>query len=248
MTAQPITTPRGPEPAHGPLACYRCGGWPCDCRDGQTLILGDAREVIPSLEIAIDTVLTDPVWPNNSVAEFREIDPTKLLAETLDLVNARRLILQFGCDSDPRILRSVPDRFPFLRVCWLRFARPSYKGRLLNGSEIAYLFGEPVPAAAFPGRRHLMPGESPTPMEVTANKNDRRLAAHPCPRRLEHVSWLAANFAQSTILDPFIGSGTTALACKKHGLLSIGIEKEPRFLDLACTRLANEPAALFPDA
>lgn len=218
------------------MKCYRCNSWPCTCRDGITLICGDALEVIPHLP-AVDTLLTDPIWPNNSVVEFAGIDARKLLSDALNLVRAERLIIHLGSDSDPRLLEVVPVRWEFRRVCWLRFARPSYKGRHLNGSEVAYIFGPPLPASSFPGRQHLLPGESPTEGEHTMTNSERRTAGHPCPRRLSHVRWLASYFAGDSILDPFAGSGTTLVAAQTLRRLATGIEKEERFCEVAAKRL-----------
>ena len=43
--------------------------------------------------------------------------------------------------------------------------------------------------------------------------------------------------AEQTILDPFMGSGTTGVACAKLGRKFIGIELEPKFFDIACDRI-----------
>ena len=40
-----------------------------------------------------------------------------------------------------------------------------------------------------------------------------------------------------TVLDPFMGSGTTCVACKKLGRNFIGIEKEPEYIKIAEKRL-----------
>ena len=39
------------------------------------------------------------------------------------------------------------------------------------------------------------------------------------------------------VLDPFMGSGTTGVACERLGRKFIGIEKEPRYFDIACRRI-----------
>jgi len=51
-----------------------------------------------------------------------------------------------------------------------------------------------------------------------------------------------------TILDPFMGSGTTGVACARLGRKFIGIEIEPRYFDIACKRIKREydQLALFP--
>lgn len=206
---------------------------------GITIYCGDAREVLPELS-SFDTVLTDPVWPNNSVVEFAAVNPLKLLTETLALCRADRLVIHLGCDSDPRVLSAVPTRWEFNRVCWLRFARPNYKGRLLNGSEVAYVFGPPVPASCFPGRQHLQPGESPTEGEKTCTTANGRFKGHPCPRQLQHVQWLARFFSADSILDPFAGIGTTLLAAKNLGRKATGIEINEEYCETAANRLAQE--------
>lgn len=48
-----------------------------------------------------------------------------------------------------------------------------------------------------------------------------------------------------TILDPFMGSGTTGVACAKAGRAFIGIEREPTYFDIACRRI--ERAYAQPD-
>ena len=41
------------------------------------------------------------------------------------------------------------------------------------------------------------------------------------------------------VLDPFMGSGTTGVACGKHSRQFIGIEIEPKYFDIACERIEN---------
>jgi site-specific DNA-methyltransferase (adenine-specific) len=45
------------------------------------------------------------------------------------------------------------------------------------------------------------------------------------------------------VLDPFMGSGTTGVACERLGLRFIGIEKDPKYFEMACARVAaaNQP-------
>jgi site-specific DNA-methyltransferase (adenine-specific) len=45
-----------------------------------------------------------------------------------------------------------------------------------------------------------------------------------------------------TILDPFMGSGTTGVACAQLGKAFTGIERERKYFDIACQRIANAQA------
>lgn len=58
----------------------------------------------------------------------------------------------------------------------------------------------------------------------------------------------AAEMGQ-TILDPFLGSGTTGVACANLGRKFIGIEIEPKYFDIACRRIeqAYKQPRLFKD-
>ena len=45
-----------------------------------------------------------------------------------------------------------------------------------------------------------------------------------------------------TVLDPFMGSGTTGVACAQMGKAFTGIERERRYFDIACERIARAQA------
>jgi DNA modification methylase len=73
----------------------------------------------------------------------------------------------------------------------------------------------------------------------TANmKFDR---GHPCARPLSQITYLVDNLSESgnIVLDPFLGSGTTAVACKVLGRKCIGIELEEKYCKIAAQRLAQ---------
>lgn len=64
---------------------------------------------------------------------------------------------------------------------------------------------------------------------------------HCCPKPEAFMDKLIARFTTSgeTILDPFMGSGTTGVACVKAGRNFIGIEVEPEYLEIARARIMN---------
>ena len=196
------------------------------------LYLGDCLEILSELG-KVNTVITDPVWPNNSVPEFSHIDPYKLFADAWQYIDTTRAVIQMGCDSNPRILH--PIQLPFFRVAFLEYALPHYKGRLLYTGDIAYLYGKP-PASR--KGNHAIPGR------VMSTDTLGKEAEHPCPRKLSHVLWCVSRFSDEDdlVLDPFMGSGTTAVACINHGRRFIGIEINEKYFDIACKRIETTAA------
>jgi len=59
----------------------------------------------------------------------------------------------------------------------------------------------------------------------------------PCPRPLEQVVPICRSIRASSILDPFMGSGTTGVACVQAGKQFIGIEQDPVYFEYACRRI-----------
>jgi DNA modification methylase len=69
---------------------------------------------------------------------------------------------------------------------------------------------------------------------------------HPHQKPLNLLVWMIVNysFPGDTILDPFMGSGTTGIACMKTGRRFVGIEKKKEYFDIAKERIEN--ASLQP--
>jgi DNA modification methylase len=69
---------------------------------------------------------------------------------------------------------------------------------------------------------------------------------HPTQKPVALMEWcLGFLLNADTILDPFMGSGTTLVACAKLGRKGIGIELDPDYFDIACKRV--EEAYRQPD-
>jgi len=202
--------------------------------DGITIYHGDCREVLP---IEADAVITDPVWPNCPKDLLVGADnPEELFAFTCSLLpeSVVRIATIMRSDSDPRFLRRIPERFPFLQVAWLQYVMPHYIGRVLGGNECVYVFGEQVRSA--PNRR-VIPSNGPK-----VQPQDRPPNGHPCSRALKHMAWVVNWFsdAEETILDTFCGSGTILVAAKNAGRRAIGIEIEERYCEIAAKRLSQK--------
>jgi len=71
-------------------------------------------------------------------------------------------------------------------------------------------------------------------------------AVHPTQKPISVMVWSLQQFPNAqTILDPFMGSGTTLVACQRMGRNGTGIELDPDYFDIACRRV--DEAARQPD-
>lgn len=196
-----------------------------------TLYCGDCRDILPGIQA--DAMITDPVWPNcpSGLLAGSE-DPFGLLAETFRALRHRpqRSVIVLRHDSDPRFLQAVPHDYPFFRTQILPYVMPGYIGRKLGGDELAYCFGEPIPSAP---RQRVIPGYAPK-----VQPGGRQANGHPCPRAIDHFRFLVGWWSTDgeTVLDPFMGSGTTLVAAIEQGRRAVGIEIDPRYYEIACRR------------
>jgi DNA modification methylase len=63
---------------------------------------------------------------------------------------------------------------------------------------------------------------------------------HPAQKPIAVMAWCLKQAGMpSAVLDPFMGSGTTGVACMNLGRKFIGIEIEPKYFDIACERIEN---------
>jgi DNA modification methylase len=213
-----------------------------------TLYLGDCREILPTLG-PIDAVITDPPYGVNlgqcgdprggshgknlrgydgpasddSYENFTEQIVPRLNA-SLDA--AKRALVWSG----PHIHEQrKPDAIGGV-FC------SAGTGRTVWG------FKQFLPA--------LLYGMSPTVAEgrgatcPTAFASSETPSAdskgHPVPKPLGWMKWSVrlASLPGQTVLDPFMGSGTTGVACAKMGRKFIGIEVEETYFNIACLRIA----------
>jgi len=122
---------------------------------------------------------------------------------------------------------------PLWRVCW-------FKGASCTRSPIGFKDWETV----------FVYGKPPTTQThdyFTAHANTVRedIPGHPCPKPLKWGQWLCNKFFEEgdTVLDPFMGSGTTLRAAKDLNRRAIGIEIEEKYCEIAANRMNQEVLA-----
>jgi len=65
---------------------------------------------------------------------------------------------------------------------------------------------------------------------------------HPTQKPLGVMEWCIGHLPENaqTVLDPFMGSGTTLVACERLGLSGTGIERDPDYFEVACERVYQQ--------
>ena len=76
---------------------------------------------------------------------------------------------------------------------------------------------------------------------------NKEIRYHPTQKPVDLFKWILEHYSEKwqTILDPFLWSWTTAVACKEMWRNFIGIEKEQKYVDIANKRLATTTISLF---
>lgn len=229
------------------LRCYRCRTWPCCCEDGQTIICGDARSIVPLL--SFDIVLTDPPYGiNGGRGGDRSFGKAAYSSDQWEDTPEyiRDAIAPVVSDVVSRASRSAVT--PGLR-CWREYPKESGAGCFWLPAAVTHGpwgFTCFTPILFYGRDPRSGIGQLPSGITVTeaSEKN-----GHPCPKPIVAWTWLLNKLGpepHETVLDPFAGSGTTLVAAKKLGCRCIGIEINETYVQIACRRLQQKVLA-FPD-
>lgn len=83
---------------------------------------------------------------------------------------------------------------------------------------------------------------------LRVSREYRNRTSHPAVFPVELTTKLIEAFPCKTVIDPFIGSGTTAISCERIGIKWIGIEKSEKYCEIAAKRIEKESKQkkLFP--
>jgi DNA modification methylase len=211
-----------------------------------TLYLGDCLEVLPTLP-RVDAVITDPPygvahkakalkgqeasWDGEGIAND---DDVSIRDEALD---GFQNVAAFGAWKRPPLNRAhtafVWDKGPAAggmnfhanwrnnwELCFIRG-----KAWKLGGMDLGIVTGHWIPTWQTMGK------------------------VHPHQKPVSLLAYIIGRTEGETILDPFMGSGTTGVAAVQLGRKFIGIEIERKYFDIACERIENAQRQnkLFPE-
>lgn len=210
--------------------------------EGVTLHLADCRDVLPKVG-RVDVVITDPPYGRTTHAGARSAK--SLTRSQIDFRPISAAELVETCQS----LCSIAERWVVMTCEWQHAAA-------LEAADVPLVrlgvWVKPNAAPQFSGDR---PGMGWEAVAILHRKGRKRWnggghhavwhcpverGGHPTqkPERLV-TDWLQ-KFSNpgETVLDPFMGSGTTGVAAVRHGRRFVGVEIEPRYFDIACARIS----------
>lgn len=212
--------------------------WVSDC-GRVTLYCGDCLDILPQLEAgSVDAVVTDPPYGigfNYESHDDSEEEWFILMDRVVPLCKRiAKFVIMPVCRLD-RMGWWYTNHSPSWVIAW-------YKGSPGHRSHIGFQDWE----------AHLTFGKPPKPMhDYFHTRCGFEIKGHPCPKPVAWAQWLIerAVLNGGSILDPFMGSGTTGVACVKTGRRFIGIEMEPKYFEIAKRRIKEElEANLFAGA
>ena len=193
-----------------------------------TLYLGDCLEILPTLG-KVDAVVTDPPYGLN-IAKTGFVGGGKMAPVT-----------DYGASEwdntpcSPEVISLIRDTAPHQIIfggnyfdlppsqCWLIWDKQN-TGNFAD-CEMAWTnLNKPVRKITWLWNGMIRKGSD--------------IRQHPTQKPVGVMEWCLTHVPEAeTILDPFMGSGTTGVACAKLGRKFIGIELEPKYFDTACERI-----------
>lgn len=209
--------------------------------EGVTIYHGDCREVLPLL--TFDVVVMDPPYGVAFAGKSTKHTASSgvgytMFEDTPEYVSDVVAPLVASLVAAGRRVVMTPGS----RNAWL-YPRPAAMGTIFypaGAGNGRWGFTCSQPIFYYGADPRLARGMGSTPdsfaSTVAAEQN-----GHPCPKPLSTMTWLVvkASLPGETILDPFMGSGTTLVAAKAIGRRAIGIEIEERYCEIAAKRLAQ---------
>ena len=194
--------------------------------EGVTLYLGDCREILPTLG-KVSAIVTDPpygiadVWTKGGQRHgWQNANRQMALRNSWDAEAPSKEFFDFLREIAGELVIWGGNYFdlPPSR-CWYVWNKPERNFSLAE-AELAWTNKDAVVRV------------------IDANRSDQG-RQHPTQKPVEVMTFSILRLKARTIVDPFMGSGTTGVAAVKLGRKFIGIEAEPTYFDIACKRISD---------
>jgi site-specific DNA-methyltransferase (adenine-specific) len=181
-----------------------------------TLYLGDCAAILPTLP-RVDAVVSDPPYPNG---EGLFLDGIETARQVIGSAPAP-IVLWFWSEVD------VP-KCPLPWVASHLWHRTNVNGKIY----------EPVFHFAADGIKRRSEIKAHAAVFNGVGPGCNEYEGHPTQKPVALMRWLIDKTrGAQVILDPFMGSGTTGVAAVELGRNFVGIEREPKYFDIACKRI-----------
>jgi len=228
------------------LASFRC-----ERIHDATLYLGDCREILPLLP-KVDAVVTDPPYGignkhNGGGGGAKSTWKHKSdVAKSFDMERpSGDLFAKILTGSGEQIIwggNYFTDYLP-PTMRWLVWDK-GLEGFTTSDFEMAWTSQDSAT------RRFVYSCGNERGFAPKSKENREYINSHPTQKPVAVMEWCIGFLPKaSTILDPFMGSGTTGVACAKLGRRFIGIELEEKYFNIAVKRIdeAYRQPRLFKD-
>ena len=227
------------------------------------LLNGDCLELLKKIpDSSIDMIATDPPYListtngggtvntvkklNKSLQDLKTVDITQgydieLFGQEFIRV-MKEINIYFWCNKmqiyDYLKFYVGKHKCKFDIICWHKTnALPTYSNKYLSDTEYLLYFRK--------GKGKCFPQsyeDAKTYYIAPINHKDKKLYGHPTIKPLDITEKIIRNSSQEQhlILDPFMGSGTTGIACKHLNRNFIGMELDENYFNIAKERIGSE--------
>jgi site-specific DNA-methyltransferase (adenine-specific)/modification methylase len=203
-----------------------------------TLYHGDCFEILPTIApCRTAAVVTDPPYGIGYTFRSHDDDPsgyddliTRLVSELVRVTaNGPCFVWQSQLRAD-RWHTYFPKGYRILAACKVYPANEG-KNRCLAWDPVIF----------WSGRSRLDQNVTRDWCVAELPAWEQAFKGNPvlCPRPIEHLQFICHTVRATTIIDPFMGSGTTGVAALQAGKKFIGIEKDRASFEFACERVAK---------
>lgn len=204
-----------------------------------TLYLGDCLEILPTLD-KVDAVVTDPPYAipaAHYIAKRGAKLPSKSIGELSIVEHWFRGVSDLFPEDAALYIFCDGQSYPiFFRSCYSKWKRirPIIWDKMTSFNGYTWRHQHEIIAWCESNECERLPTGDGDIIQCRAVPVDDRM--HPAEKPVALIERLV-NKTQGTVLDPFMGSGTTGIACLNLKRKFIGIEIEPKYFDIACERI-----------